>query len=225
MPSYQIRLCRNPECGLRYPLTEGHSFGERCPVCLGETEIVHQASLEREAPREADELPEGVRLRVLLDNLRSAWNVGSILRTADGFGFEHAYLCGITPTPKKAEVRKTALGAEAFVTWSAHPNALELIQNLQEEDWTILALEKVKKSVPVQAATYMLTDSPTVLVLGSEVTGVDPEILAAADQVVHIPMRGQKRSFNVAVAFAIAAALIHTDMVDAPWWMYGGNEG
>ncbi|MFZ5920881.1 MAG: TrmH family RNA methyltransferase [Chloroflexota bacterium] len=218
MPSYQIRLCRNPECGLRYPLTEGHPFGERCPACLGETEAVHRGGLEREVPREADDLPEGARLRVLLDNLRSAWNVGSILRTADGFGFEHAYLCGITPTPEKAEVRKTALGAEAFVTWSAHPNALEQVQKLMDEGWTVLALEKVKASVPLQAATHLLLDTPSVLVLGNEVTGVDPGILAEADRVVHIPMRGQKRSFNVAVAFAIAAAIIHNDLVMYPWW-------
>ncbi len=217
MPSYQIRLCRNPDCGLRYPLTENHPFGERCPACLGETEAVCQGSLEREAIREGDDLPEGVRLRVLLDNVRSAWNAGSILRTADGFGFEHAYLCGVTPTPEKAEVRKTALGAEAFVTWSSHPNALEQVRRLQGEGWMVLALEKVKESVPLQAATYLIS-SPTVLVLGNEVTGVDPAILELSERVIHIPMRGQKRSFNVAVAFAAAAALIRESLIMYPWW-------
>src|SRR3990172_12223027 len=208
---YEIRLCLS--CGLRYPLTEGHSFGARCPACLGETECLRRENLAREAPREGDKLPEGIQLHVLLDNVRSAWNVGSILRTSDGFGFEHAYLCGITPTPEHAEVRKTALGAEEFVTWSAHPNGLEKVRELQEAGWQILALEKVKESIPIQATTYRLEQSRSLLVLGNEVTGVDPEIISLSDRVVHLAMHGQKRSFNVAVAFAAAAALIHNELI------------
>jgi tRNA G18 (ribose-2'-O)-methylase SpoU len=153
---------------------------------------------------------------VLLDNIRSAWNVGSILRTSDGFGFEHAYLCGITPTPEQTQVHKTALGAEEYVTWSTHRNALEQVRELQETGWQILALEKAKESIPVQAAIHLMHRTPSVLVVGNEVTGVDPDILALADHAVYIPMHGQKRSFNVAVAFAAAAALIHNELVDYP---------
>ena len=222
MKSYQIRVCQNPDCGLRYPITEKAKFGERCPACLGQTRAVLQANLNQEPAREADALPEGTRLRVLLDNIRSAWNVGSILRTADGFGFEHAYLCGITPTPEQPEVRKTALGAEEFVTWSSHPNALDLVRHLIEEDWQIIALEKIKVSVPLQAITYLI-DTPTVLVLGSEVTGIDPDILTLAGRTVHIPMYGQKRSFNVAVAFAAATALIREGLIEHPWWSRDAN--
>jgi tRNA G18 (ribose-2'-O)-methylase SpoU len=178
---------------------------------------VRRERLAREAPRDGDGLPEGIKLHVLLDNVRSAWNVGSILRTSDGFGFEHAYLCGITPTPEQAEVRKTALGAEEFIVWSAHRNGLEQVQELREAGWQILALEKVKESVSIQAATHRLGQAPSVLVVGNEVTGVDPEILSLADLVVHIPMHGQKRSFNVAVAFAVAAAIIHYELIDYPW--------
>jgi tRNA G18 (ribose-2'-O)-methylase SpoU len=205
---FEIRLCKT--CGLRYPLTEGHPFGVRCPSCLGETEVLRREQLVREVPREGDTLPEGIKLHVLLDNIRSAWNVGSILRTADGFGFEHAYLCGISPTPEQAEVRKTALGAEESVTWSTHRNGLEQVQRLQEAGWLILALEKTKMSIPIQVASQWLKQGQSVLVVGNEVTGVDPEILALADCVAHIPMRGQKRSFNVAVAFGAAAAIIHS---------------
>lgn len=215
---FEIRLCLN--CGLRYPLIEGHPFGVRCPSCLGETECVRREQLAREVPREGIKLPEAIKLHVLLDNVRSAWNVGSILRTSDGFGFEHAYLCGITPTPEQAEVRKTALGAEEFVTWSVHRNGLEKVRELREAGWQILALEKVKESIPVQAATYRLEEAPSLLVLGNEVTGVDPDILALADRVVHIPMHGQKRSFNVAVAFAATAAIIHNELIDYPWWTF-----
>jgi tRNA G18 (ribose-2'-O)-methylase SpoU len=215
---FEIRVCQN--CGLRYPLTEGHPFGARCPACLGETECVRREKLARETPREGDKLPEGVKLHVLLDNLRSAWNVGSILRTSDGFGFEHAYLCGITPTPEQAEVRKTALGAEEFVTWSAHANGLEKIRELQDAGWQILALEKVKKSLPIQMGAQWLRQGPSILVVGNEVTGVDPDILTLSDRVVHLPMHGQKRSFNVAVAFAAAAAIIHNKLIDYPWWTF-----
>ena len=218
---YEIRLCHS--CGLRYPLVEGHPFGERCPACLGETEIVKREQLAREVPPEGDKLPEKLKLRVLLDNVRSAWNVGSILRTSDGFGFEHAYLCGITPTPEKAEVRKTALGADEFVTWSTHRNGLQKVVELREAGWQILALEKVAGSVPIQLAAYWITQGPSVLVVGSEVTGVDPDILSVANRVAHIPMRGQKRSFNVAVAFAAAAAIIHTKIIDYPWWTVDEN--
>lgn len=215
---YEIRLCQS--CGLRYPLTEGHPFGIRCPSCLGETECLRREPLDREAPREGGRIPEEVRLHVLLDNIRSAWNAGSILRSADGFGFEHAYLCGITPTPEKAEVRKTSLGAEEFVTWSAHRNGLEKARELRAAGWQILALEKSEESIPIQAAAYWMHQAPTVLVVGNEISGVDPDILAMADRVVYIPMHGQKRSFNVAVAFAVAAAIAHNELIDYPWWNF-----
>ncbi len=200
--SFEIRVCQNPECGLRYPLTEGHPFGERCPLCLGETVIVLKKEIERESNKEKErgDLRE---LAVLVDNVRSAWNVGSILRTADGFGFGHAFLCGITPTPEQAEVRKTALGAEQFVTWTHHKDAVKLVERLKEEGWRVWALEFVEGAVPIHNAEG--DEQKIVLVVGSEATGVDPELLALADRIVYLPMHGQKRSFNVAVAFGAAA--------------------
>lgn len=146
-------------------------------------------------------------LYAILDNIRSAWNVGSIFRSADGFGFKHLYLCGITPTPDNEAVAKTSLGAEDFVTWSAHKDAVKLSIGLKKEGFAIWALEQTEKSKSLDAAIRSLKPNrPTVLVVGSEVTGVDPGVLEIADKVVHLPMRGQKRSFNVAVAFAVAAA-------------------
>lgn len=152
----------------------------------------------------------GAELAVLVDNVRSAWNVGSILRTADGFGFGHAYLCGITPTPEQAEVRKTALGAEQFVGWSYHKDAVRLVENLKGAGWQVWALEFAEGALPIQKAEDEEHKAggerrKIVLIVGSEVTGVDPGLLALADQVVYLPMRGQKRSFNVAVAFGAAA--------------------
>jgi len=147
---------------------------------------------------------EGARA-VLLDNIRSAWNVGSILRTADGFGFGHAYLCGITPTPEVDAVRKTALGAEEYVTWSQHKDTVKLVTGLKLEGWKIAVLEEDQRAISISQFTDLQISNPVVLVLGSEVTGADPELLDLADHILYIPMRGQKRSFNVANAFSIAA--------------------
>jgi tRNA G18 (ribose-2'-O)-methylase SpoU len=142
---------------------------------------------------------------VLLDNIRSAWNVGSILRSADGFGFRHAYLCGITPTPELDAVRKTSLGAEEFVGWSYHPNAVELVRGLKLEGWKVGALEEDERATPIMKFKKSQMTGNFLLIAGNEVTGVDPGLLDLADVILHIPMRGQKRSFNVANAFSIAA--------------------
>jgi tRNA G18 (ribose-2'-O)-methylase SpoU len=148
---------------------------------------------------------------VLLDNIRSAWNVGSILRSADGFGFAHAYLCGITPTPDNETVQKTALGAEESVEWSDHKDAVKLVQDLKSEGWRISALEEDQRAIAItEASSLDLAALPPsalreVLIVGNEVTGVDPELLDQCDRIYYIPMHGRKRSFNVAIAFGIAA--------------------
>ena len=201
--SFEIRVCLS--CGLRYPLTEGHPFGIRCPHCLGETQVVLNKRLgDNEVVKETKSGKKEVKA-VLLDNIRSAWNVGSILRSADGFGFTHAYLCGITPTPEVDAVRKTALGAEEYVTWSQHKDAAKLVKGLKLEGWKISALEEDQRAIPISQFTDSQIPNPIVLILGSEVTGVDPELLDLADHILYIPMCGQKHSFNVANAFSIAA--------------------
>jgi tRNA G18 (ribose-2'-O)-methylase SpoU len=142
-------------------------------------------------------------IAVLLDNIRSAWNVGAILRTADGFGFNHLYACGITPSPDNEAVPKTALGAQESVPWSYYKDALKLVKGLKEDGWKVLALEEDERSVDVRRIDHRAHS--TVLILGNELTGVDPDLLDLCDTLYAIPMRGQKRSFNVAVAFGIAA--------------------
>lgn len=202
--SYEIRLCNS--CGLRYPLPNGHAFGARCPACMGETRVILRRELVSEpqphlpAPTAQD---EESGMAVLLDNLRSAWNVGSILRSADGFGFDHAYCCGITPTPDNEAVTKTSLGAEDTVTWSHHKDAVKLVRGLKKEGWRVYALEDDKRAAPIQRITVWRGRS--VLIVGSEVTGVDPDLLDLCDAIYYIPMRGKKKSFNVAIAFAVAA--------------------
>jgi len=143
---------------------------------------------------------------VLLDNIRSAWNVGSILRSVDGFGFRHAYLCGITPTADNEAVTKTALGAEESVPWSYHRDAVRLVNGLKVEGWKVYALEEDPRAMDIsQAESVPYTSEHNVLILGNEVTGVDPGLLDLCDGIFYIPMRGEKKSFNVAIAFGIVA--------------------
>jgi tRNA G18 (ribose-2'-O)-methylase SpoU len=147
----------------------------------------------------------GKSLAVLLDNIRSAWNVGSILRSADGFGFTHAYLCGITPPADNEVVTKTSLGAEDSVPWSCHKDAVRLIKGLKAEGWKIFALEEDPRSLSISQLTDSRFPNPAVLIVGNEVTGVDPDLLDLCDSIIYIPMFGEKKSFNVAIAFGIAA--------------------
>jgi tRNA G18 (ribose-2'-O)-methylase SpoU len=142
-------------------------------------------------------------MAVLLDNIRSAWNAGSILRSADGFGFIQAYLCGITPTPDQEAVTKTSLGAEDSVPWSYHKDAVKLVRGLRRAGRKIYALELHDRAVEIGQLSRPPGNS--ILVVGNEITGVDPELLDICDQLLYIPMRGEKRSFNVAIAFSVAA--------------------
>jgi tRNA G18 (ribose-2'-O)-methylase SpoU len=205
--AYEIRICQS--CGLRYPLLQGHPFGTRCPVCMGDTRILLSRQLTAE-PAESRAEREGRRknIAVLLDNIRSAWNVGSVLRSADGFGFSHAYLCGITPTGDNEAVTKTSLGAEDSVPWSYHKDAVRLVKGLKTEGWKVYALEEDPRARPItQSLNHPITRSldPAVLIVGNEITGVDPELLDQCDQIFYIPMLGEKKSFNAAIAFSIAA--------------------
>ena len=202
---YEIRQCDS--CGLRYPLLQGHPHGERCPICMGNTRVLLSRDLILEPTRTPSlgRRRTAIRYSVLLDNIRSAWNVGSVFRSADGFGFVHAYLCGITPTPEVEAVAKTSLGAEDSVPWSHHKDAVKLVCGLKKEGLRIIALEEDAKAVSLREVVKKRKAGGTVLVLGSEVTGVDPGLLELCDEILYIPMRGDKKSFNVAMAFSIAA--------------------
>jgi tRNA G18 (ribose-2'-O)-methylase SpoU len=141
----------------------------------------------------------------LLDNLRSVYNVGSIFRTADGAGIRHLHLCGITPPPDHPKIAKTALGAEKSVGWSQYKNGLETAVSLQQRGFQLWAIEETAQSDPLFTAAHPADNSPILLIVGNEIAGVDPEILALCDRVLHIPMAGHKKSLNVATAFGIAA--------------------
>lgn len=138
----------------------------------------------------------------LLENVRSLWNVGSIFRSADGAGVGRLLLCGFTGHPPRAEITKTALGAEEAVDWEYWASPVEAARALREQGYRLLALEQAPGAVALSAVEL---EGPTAFVVGHEITGVSEELLAECDGAFAIPMAGVKESLNVAVAFGIAA--------------------
>ena len=141
------------------------------------------------------------KLFIVLDNIRSAYNVGSIFRTADGAGVNKICVCGYSPTPDDRKVVKTALGAECFVPWEYYRQAWRLLEKLKAAGMQIVALEQTKKSINYRKLKPRF---PLALVVGNEVKGLSKGVLKYADKIIAIPMYGQKESLNVAVAAGIA---------------------
>lgn len=147
---------------------------------------------------------------VILHNIRSTHNVGSIFRTADAAGCEKIYLCGITPAPvdrfgrANEKIGKVALGAEKTVVWEKINQTVRLVDKLKEDGYKILAIEQSEKSVPYNKIKLSNKDfKKTALVLGNEIKGLPRPVLRRANKILEIPMRGKKESLNVAVAFGI----------------------
>lgn len=141
-------------------------------------------------------------LYVLLDNIRSMYNVGSIFRTSDSIMIQKLFLIGYTPTPEKKEVKKTALGSTESVEWEYHKDPIELIKKLKSDGIKIVALEITDKSVPYTSITKQ--DFPMCLIVGNEITGIQNQILELCDLAIELPMYGIKHSLNVAVAYGVA---------------------
>ena len=141
-------------------------------------------------------------LILVLDNVRSTHNVGSIFRTADAFRVQEILLCGITATPPHKDIRKTALGATESVRWQYCENTIDAIQNLQSEGVVVLAVEQAEGSTSLSDFTP-LSDTTYALVFGHEVKGVSQEIVSAADAVLEIPQEGTKHSLNVSVSVGL----------------------
>ena len=142
-------------------------------------------------------------LVVVLDNIRSLNNIGSVFRTSDAFLVDSIMLCGITAEPPSPEIHKTALGAEMSVRWEYFPDTMECIRELHRRGFKVCVLEQVKESVrlndfrPVAGEKYAI-------VAGHEVHGVDPDVVNAADLCLEIPQFGTKHSLNVSVSTGIA---------------------
>ncbi|MBD3289189.1 TrmH family RNA methyltransferase [candidate division KSB1 bacterium] len=138
---------------------------------------------------------------VLLDNIRSLYNVGSIFRTSDAAGVEKIYLCGITGEPPRAEIHKAALGAEESVPWEKESDPLKVVHRLKKAGYKIVVLEHTDAGNLYHQANY---EAPLCLVVGHEITGITDEVVNMADMAIEIPMAGLKQSLNVSVAYGIA---------------------
>lgn len=146
----------------------------------------------------------------VLDNIRSAHNVGSIFRTADAFGISEIYLCGTTPAPvdkfgrEREDIAKVALGAERSVKWKYFSSSLRAVGALKKKGMKIFSIEQNENSEDIGKLKKSREEN-IALVFGNEVNGVSPKIIAASDKIFEIPMFGKKESLNVSVAFGIAA--------------------
>lgn len=146
-----------------------------------------------------------VKFGLVLPDIRSCHNVGALFRTADASGVDFLYLTGYTATPPKPQIDKVSLGAEKWMPWKHYKDTVRLVKSLKAKGIKIVALEKNEQSVDIGVADFT---GPLALVVGNEVDGVDPKILALADTIVHIPMRGKKESLNVSIAAGIAMYMI-----------------
>jgi 23S rRNA (guanosine2251-2'-O)-methyltransferase len=145
---------------------------------------------------------------VILDNIRSVHNVGSIFRTSDALGVDKIFLCGCAPTPKdrfgreRKDLAKVALGAEKSIEWEYFKTTEEAIKKLKKEKFQIIALEQSENSIDYKKVK---AKNKTAIILGEEVHGLNKKVLDLADVVMEIPMRGIKESLNVSVSFGVAA--------------------
>jgi 23S rRNA (guanosine2251-2'-O)-methyltransferase len=139
---------------------------------------------------------------VVLDNIRSLNNVGSVFRTSDAFLIEKIYLCGITATPPHREIHKTALGATESVNWEYKEDTLALVNELKAQGVLVAAIEQVENSVMLDEFSLDATKK-IAIVLGNEVKGVQQEVVSAADYCIEIPQKGTKHSLNISVSCGV----------------------
>ena len=158
-------------------------------------------SLDSPLPVETFQQIQRRPVYAVLDNLRSAFNVGSIIRTADCILLEKMYFCGYTAYPPHKKLDKTSLGALPYVPWDYQENGVDTVKKLKDEGVHVVSLETTNKSQLIWDYQFPL---PVALVMGNEALGVSEEILKISDDIIEIPMLGFKNSINVAVAFGIA---------------------
>ncbi|MBO5787959.1 MAG: RNA methyltransferase [Bacteroidaceae bacterium] len=156
--------------------------------------VTEMGRMDREEFRVSRKLP----LVVVLDNVRSLHNVGSVFRTSDAFRVERIVLCGITATPPSAEIHKTALGAEDTVEWQYYESAIEAVEALHGEGFSVFSIEQCEGSIALQDFS-VLPGERYAVVLGNEVKGVQQEVVDASDGAIEIPQFGTKHSLNVSV--------------------------
>lgn len=147
-------------------------------------------------------LSHKVPVAIVLDNIRSMHNVGSVFRTADAFLISSLWLCGYTPRPPHRDIHKTALGATETVEWKYEEKTTEAVMKLKAEGYQVWGIEQVEKSIPLHQFSVD-NSAKTAIVFGNEVSGIDSEVLALCDGFIEIPQHGMKHSLNISVAAGI----------------------
>ncbi|MFS4445153.1 RNA methyltransferase [Maribacter sp. 2307UL18-2] len=151
--------------------------------------------LDTEAFKKAEKMP----VTIVLDNIRSLNNIGSVFRTADAFLIEKIYLCGITATPPHKDIRKTALGATESMAWEYRESTLQLVAELKEQGRKVFAVEQAEGATQMQDLQPKRSDH-CVFIFGNEVKGVAQEVVDQSDEVIEIPQFGTKHSLNISVS-------------------------
>lgn len=173
------------------------SFEISDKICRKMRKITNQ-ELNRPSAEEFAQMSR-IPVVVVLDNVRSAQNVGAFFRTGDAFAIERVALCGITATPPSKDIHKSALGAEMTVAWSHYPSTVECVKDLKAEGYRLLAVEQVEGAVMLDEL-QVDADSKYALVFGNEVMGVEQQVVDLCDGAIEIPQLGTKHSLNVSVA-------------------------
>ncbi|CAI8335073.1 MAG: Putative TrmH family tRNA/rRNA methyltransferase [Formosa sp. Hel3_A1_48] len=160
---------------------------------------------------EAFKSVEKTPLIVVLDNIRSLNNVGSVFRTSDAFRIKHIYLCGITATPPHKDIQKTALGSTESVSWSYAENTIDVVKELQQKNVQILAIEQAENATMLDHFSPK-NENTYAVVFGHEVKGVSQEVVNQSDGVIEIPQFGTKHSLNIAVSCGVVLWAIFSKM-------------
>ena len=158
------------------------------------------AELDRKSVEEFKNA-EKTPMIVVLDNVRSLNNIGSVFRTADAFLIEKIYLCGITATPPHKDIHKTALGATDTVNWEYIENTIDLVKQLQQEEIKVYSIEQAENSISLNA--FQLPNGKIAVVFGNEVKGVQQSVVTLSDGVIEIPQAGSKHSLNISVSAGV----------------------
>ena len=164
--------------------------------------LTHDEISENRSTLETLDKVDKLPVYVVLNSIRSSYNVGSIFRTSDGAMIEKLYLCGYTPSPPKKEVLKTALGSQDSVNWEFVEDPKDVVLKLKRQGVKIIALEQTDNNIPYYSLSK--NEFPVCLIVGNEITGVSQDLIDLCDASIEIPQYGIKQSLNVAVAYGIS---------------------
>ncbi len=188
-------------CSLNLNFYEVKNFNSSYFCAMTTSRKLENSELDRKSVEEFKEAQKSPII-VVLDNIRSLNNIGSVFRSCDAFLIQKIYLCGITAQPPHKDIHKTALGATETVAWEYFENTLELVKKLQSENIKVYSIEQAENAM-ILNDFYPEKEQTCAVIFGNEVKGVQQEVVSASDGVIEIPQMGSKHSLNIAVSAGI----------------------